>query len=73
MKTNQWQSKIGGAILAISFVFGIAVLRVRAQAQNPDDRYSQDRNRSDNGDENQLLPSTPSRKKLKKKKKKRRR
>jgi hypothetical protein len=52
MKTNQWQSKIGGAILAISFVFGIAVLSVRALAQNPDDRNSQDRNRSDNGDAN---------------------
>lgn len=52
MKTNQWQSKVGGAILAFSFVFGIAVLSVRAQAQNPDDRYSQDRNRGDNADQN---------------------
>jgi hypothetical protein len=52
MKTNQWQSKVGGAILTFSFVFGIAVLSVRAQAQNPDDRYSQDRNRGDNADQN---------------------
>ena len=50
MKTNQWQSKIGVAILTISFVFGIAVLSVRAQAQNPDDRYSQDRNRDGQSD-----------------------
>lgn len=48
MKTNQWQNKIGGAFLAISCVFGTAVLSVQAQAQNPDDRYSQDRNRGDN-------------------------
>jgi len=52
MKRNQWKSRIGGAILAISFVFGVAVLSVRAQAQNPDDRYSQDRNRGDNADQN---------------------
>ena len=52
MKTSQLQSKIGGVILVLGFVFGIAVLSVRAQSQNPDDRYSQDRNRSDNGDEN---------------------
>jgi hypothetical protein len=48
MKRDQWKSKVGGAILAISFVFGIAVLSVRAQAQNPDDRYSQDRNADQN-------------------------
>jgi len=52
MKRSQWKRKIGGATLAISFVFGIAVLSVRAQAQNPDDRYSQDRNRGDNADQN---------------------
>ena len=52
MKTSQLQSKIGGVILVLGFVFGIAVLSVRAQSQNPDDRSSQDRNRSDNGDEN---------------------
>lgn len=51
MKTNQWQSKIGGAIVVLSFVFGIALLSVGVQAQNPDDRY-QDRNRGDNGDQN---------------------
>ena len=52
MKTNQWQSKIGGAILVFSLVFGIAVLSVRSQGQNPDDRYGQDRNRDDKGDQN---------------------
>ena len=52
MKRDQWKSEIGGAILAISFVFGIAVLSVRALAQSPDDRYSQDRNRGDNADQN---------------------
>jgi hypothetical protein len=52
MKTNQWQSKIGGAVLAFLFVFGIAVLSVRAEAQNPDDRYTQDRDRGDKGDQN---------------------
>ena len=48
MKRNQWKIKVGGAILTMSFVFGIAVLSVRAQAQNPDDRYSQDRNADQN-------------------------
>ena len=51
MKTNQWKSKIGGAILAMSFVFGISLFTVRAQTQNPDGRYSQDRNRGDNADQ----------------------
>ena len=46
MKTNHWHSKIGGAILAFSFVFGMALLSVTAQAQNPDDRYAQDRDRT---------------------------
>src|SRR5689334_9807844 len=48
MKRDQWKIKVGGALLAISLVFGIAVLSVRAQAQNPDDRYSQDRNADQN-------------------------
>ena len=53
MKTDQLQSRIGNAFLVFSLVFGIAiVLSMNAQAQNPDDRYTQDRNRSDNGDKN---------------------
>jgi hypothetical protein len=53
MKTNQSQSKIGGAILVFSLLFGIGiVLSTTAQAQNPDDRYAQDRDRNDNGDQN---------------------
>ena len=53
MKTNQWPSKIGGAILVSSLLFGIGIaLSTTAQAQNPDDRYAQDRNRNDNGDQN---------------------
>lgn len=52
MKTNQWQSKMGGAILVFSFVFGLAVSSVRAQAPNSDDRYTQDRDRNDKSDQN---------------------
>jgi hypothetical protein len=53
MKTNQSQSKIGGAILVFSLLFGIGIaLGTTAQAQNPDDRYAQDRDRNDNGDRN---------------------
>ena len=52
MKTNQWQSKIGSAILAFSFVIGIGVLSVGAQAQYPEDRYDQDRDRDYNDDRN---------------------
>ena len=48
MKRDQWKIKVGGAILGISFVFGTVVLSVRAQEQNPDDRYSQDRNADQN-------------------------
>jgi len=48
MKTNQSQSRIGGAVLALSLLFGIgAALSTTAQAQNPDDRYAQDRDRND--------------------------
>ena len=44
MKTNQKQNKIGGAVLVFSLMFGIAVvLSTTAQAQNPDGRYSQNR------------------------------
>ena len=53
MKTDQSQNRIGNAILVFSLLFGIGIaLSMTAQAQNPDDRYIQDRNRSDNGDRN---------------------
>ena len=53
MKTDQSQSRIGNAFLVFSLLFGIGIaLSMTAQAQNPDDRYTQDRNRSDNGDQN---------------------
>ena len=48
MKTNQSQNRIGNAFLVFSMLFGIGIaLSMTAQAQNPDDRYTQDRNRSD--------------------------
>lgn len=48
MKTNQSKSKIGGAILVFTLLFGIGfALSTAAQAQNPDDRYAQDRDRND--------------------------
>ena len=61
MKTNQRQSRIGGAILVFSLLFGIGIASsMTAQAQYPNDRNAQDRrdqdnrdrdrNRSDNGD-----------------------
>ena len=53
MKTDQSQSRIGNAFLVFSMLFGIGIaLSLTAQAQNPDDRYTQDRNRSENGDQN---------------------
>src|ERR1044072_6434336 len=53
MKTHQSQNRIGNAFLVFSMLFGIVIaLSMTAQAQNPDDRYIQDRNRSDNGDHN---------------------
>ena len=53
MKTDQSQSRIGAAFLAFSLLFGIGIaLSMSAQAQYPDDRYTQDRNRGDNGDQN---------------------
>src|ERR1041384_5597224 len=53
MKTDQSQSRIGNAFLALSILFGIGIaLSMTAQAQNPDDRYTQDRNRRDNEDQN---------------------
>src|SRR6185369_15006687 len=48
MKTVQSQSRIGNAFLVFSLLFGIVIaLSMTAQAQNPDDRYTQDR-----GDQN---------------------
>jgi hypothetical protein len=50
MKTYVSQSRIGAAFLVFSILLGIGIaLSMTAQAQNPDDRYNQDRNR-DNGD-----------------------
>jgi hypothetical protein len=49
MKRDQSQSRIGNAFLVFSLLFGIVIaLSMTAQAQNPDDRYTQDR-----GDQNQ--------------------
>jgi hypothetical protein len=48
MKTNRSQSKIEGAILAFSLLFGIGfALSATAQAQHPDDRYTQYPDRND--------------------------
>ena len=53
MKRDQSQNRIGAAFLVFSMLFGIGIaLSLTAQAQNPDDRYTQDRNRSDNGPQN---------------------
>src|ERR1043166_3001621 len=53
MKTDQSQNRVGNAFLVFSLLFGIGIASsMTAQAQNPDDRYTQDRNRSDNGDQN---------------------
>src|ERR1700752_1445834 len=53
MKTDESQNRIGNAFLVFSMLLGIGIaLSMTAQAQYPDDRYTQDRNRSDNGDQN---------------------
>jgi len=53
MKTDLSQNRVGNAFLVFSMLFGIGIASsMTAQAQNPDDRYTQDRNRSDNGDQN---------------------
>ena len=47
MKTNQSKSKVARAIMAFSLLLGIGiVLGSAAQAQSPDDRYSQERGRN---------------------------
>lgn len=49
MKTNQWQSKIGGALLAFGLLFGTAIiLSTTAQAQYPNDRNAQNRGQNGN-------------------------
>ena len=49
MKTNQSQSRIGGAFLVFSLLVGIGIaLSTTAQAQYPNDRNAQDRDRNDN-------------------------
>ena len=51
MKTNQSQSRIGGAILVFSLLLSIGIaFSPTAQAQYPNDQNSQDRDR--NGDQN---------------------
>ena len=53
MKTDQSQNRIGNAFLVFSMLFGIGIaFGMTAQAQNPENVYAQDRNRSDNGDQN---------------------
>src|SRR2546423_13763205 len=53
METDQSQNRIGNAFLVFSMLFGTGIaLSMTAQAQNPDDRYTQEGNRSDNGDQN---------------------
>lgn len=48
MKTNQSQSKIRGAILVFSLLFGIGfALNTTTQAHHPDDRYAQYRERNE--------------------------
>ena len=49
MKTNQSQSRVGGAILVFSLLLGIGIaLSTTAQAQYPNDRNAQDRDRNEN-------------------------
>jgi hypothetical protein len=53
MKRDQSQSRIGNAFLVFSMLIGLVLaLSMTAQGQYQDDRYKQDRNRSDNGDQN---------------------
>jgi hypothetical protein len=42
MNKNQWHSRIGGAVLVLSLLFGIGLaLSTTAQGQNPNDRDAQ--------------------------------
>ena len=51
MKTDQLQNRIGTAFLVFSILFGMGIASsMTAQAQIPDDRYTQDRDRN-NGDQ----------------------
>jgi hypothetical protein len=53
MKTGQSQSRIGNAFLVFSLLVGTGIaLSMTAQAQYQDDRYNQDRKRSEDGDQN---------------------
>ncbi len=53
MKIDQLQNRTGNAFLVFSLLFGIGiVLGTNTQAQNQDDRYTQDRNRRNDGDQN---------------------
>lgn len=50
MKTKQSHCRIGGAILVFSLLFGVGiVLSTTAQAQYPNERNTQDRDRNDDG------------------------
>lgn len=49
MKTNHWQSKIRGALLAFALLFGTSIaMSSTAQAQYPNDRNAQDRRDNNN-------------------------
>jgi hypothetical protein len=51
MKTIQSESRIGGAIMVLSLLLGMGIaLGITAQAQYPDDRNAQDRDRNDDQD-----------------------
>ena len=60
MKTNQWQGRVGGAILALSLLFFTAIaLSTTARAQDPNDHGAQgrrdrnrDRDHNNRGDQN---------------------
>ena len=50
MKTSKVRNRIGG-VLVLPLLFGIgSVLSTSAQAQTPDERYAQERDRNNNGD-----------------------
>lgn len=50
MKSDQSQNRIGTAFLVFSILFGTGIaLSLNAHAQTPDDRYTQDRDRNNGG------------------------